>query len=118
MAAATKAGAKRQNKSYRSPRLGERRKHRKPLRIDKLSPEVKEAIISARASGLTWKETASAASGKAGLHLSASTVQRWHDLRIEQPANEIATTNKSLGEIIRILKSILSAVQANQVGAA
>jgi hypothetical protein len=73
---------------------------------------VKDSVISARSAGLSWKETADAASLKAGYRIPTTTVHRWYDLRVEQPAKEAATNGASLSEIIRLLKSILSAVKA------
>ncbi|MFL6313886.1 MAG: hypothetical protein ACJ71W_17450 [Terriglobales bacterium] len=83
-----------------------------PLRIDKLPAEVKSAIIDARAEGRTWKETAHAASAIAGCTLHASMVQRWYDLRIEQPQNDASAIAPLLREIIDLLKSRLPAVNA------
>jgi hypothetical protein len=97
---------------YRHPRTGEKRQRRSHLQIDRLPKEVKDAIISARSTGQSWKETANAASLKAGHCIPTTTVQRWYDLRVEQPAREAATNGASLSEIIRLLKSILSAVNA------
>ncbi len=91
---------------YRAPRLGEKRRHRKPLRIDRLTPEVKAAIIAARDSGKTWKQAAEIASLTAGEHLAASTVQRWYDLRVAQPEREVP-----LRRIVWLLEQILTAVQ-------
>jgi hypothetical protein len=104
-------GNKSGKKVYRAPRTGERRKHRKPLRIDRLPAQVKSTIIEARAAGETWKNTAAMASAASGLRLSPSVVQRWHDLRVEQPRNtgDIAPL---LREILDLLKSRLPAVQS------
>lgn len=97
---------------YRNPRVGEKRKHRKPLRIDRLSAEVKATIIAARHDGMTWEQTAIAASAKAGMRLPHSTVQRWYDLRVEQANNGIGAIVPLLREIIDTLKSRLPAVKA------
>jgi len=96
--------------TYRHPRLGEKRKHRKPLHIDRLSAEVKDAIIAARDAGQTWKEAADNASLKAGVRLSVTNVQRWYDLRIDQPEKEAQAKNASRREIVTLLNQILSAV--------
>lgn len=93
------------NKGYRQPRTGEPRKHRHPLRIDRLPEAVKEVIIAARAAGETWKRIAEMASAAAGISLPRTTIQRWYDLRIEQQS-----TGAALREIIALLKSILQAV--------
>lgn len=96
--------------SYRRPRTGEQRKHRMPLRIDRLSAEVKAVIVESRASGMTWLKTAEAASAKAGQRLSHTTVQRWYDLRVEQPQNDASAIVPLLREIVDLLKSRLPAV--------
>jgi hypothetical protein len=96
---------------YRAPRVGEPRRHRMPLRLDKCSPEVKAVIVESRASGMTWLKTAEAASAKAGQRLSPTTVQRWYDLRIEQPQSEVSSIVPLLREIIDLLKSRLPAVK-------
>jgi hypothetical protein len=102
--------AKSSREGYRHPRVGEKRQSRQPLRIDKLPAEVKSAIIDARADGMTWKEAADAASAKAGLRLSPTTVSRWYDLRVEQPRREDTATETSQLKIITLLESILAAV--------
>jgi hypothetical protein len=104
--------AKSSREGYRHPRVGEKRQSRQPLRIDKLPAEVKSAIIAARAEGKTWKETAQAASAVAGMNLPTSMVQRWYDLRIEQPQNDASVIASLLREIIDLLKSRLPAVRA------
>lgn len=91
---------------YRHPRTGEKRRARHPLRIDRLSQDVKDVIIKARAAGESWEHIAAIASAAAGQKLPRTSVQRWHDLRIEQQ-----TTGEALREVIELLKSILSAVQ-------
>jgi hypothetical protein len=104
--------AKSKKAGYRHPRIGEKRQSRKPLRIDRLPAEVKSAIIDARAEGRTWKETAHAASVIAGCTLPPTTVQRWYDLRIEQPQRDVPAITPLLREIIDLLKSRLPAVNA------
>ncbi|MBZ5703252.1 MAG: DUF3486 family protein [Acidobacteriia bacterium] len=74
---------------YRRPRTGEERSVRQPLKIDKLSQEVRDAILKARAEGCTWEETAEWASKKAGEPLAISVVHRWYDLRVEQVRKEV-----------------------------
>jgi hypothetical protein len=97
---------------YRKPLTGEKRKSRMPLRIDKLSAEVKRTIIDARAAGETWKETAAMASAASGLHLAPSVVQRWYDLRIEQPASESGFPVHLLHKIVALLELILAEVRS------
>jgi hypothetical protein len=73
---------------------------------------VKDEIVTARAEKKTWKETAQAASAKAGRTLPVTTVQRWYDIRVEQPQNDAAALAPLLREIIDLLKSRLPAVSA------
>ncbi|HWF02271.1 MAG TPA: hypothetical protein VHA06_01215 [Candidatus Angelobacter sp.] len=110
--AAIKRREQRKNSHSRHPRIGEKRKHRKPLRIDSLTADVKETIVAARCAGMTWAKTAEVASAKAGVRLSHSSVQRWHDLRIEQPLKDAGDVAPLLREIIALLKSRLPAVNA------
>jgi len=93
--------------TYRHPRSGEARKHRKPLSIDRLPATVKDAIIGARAAGETWKETARIASACAGMTLAPSTLQRWFDLRVQQPGEAVVL----LRTIVRLLENILAEVR-------
>jgi hypothetical protein len=76
---------------YRAPRTGEKRKVRQPLKIDKLSQAVRDAILKARADGATWEETAELATkaNAGGLMLPPSQVHRWYDLRVEQVHREV-----------------------------
>jgi len=74
---------------YKRPRTGEQRETRQPLRIDKLSQDVRDAIQKARAEGKTWEETSELASKAAGESLAPSVVHRWYDLRIEQVRKEV-----------------------------
>lgn len=92
---------------YRKPRTGEKRARRKPLRIDKLPAAVKDAIVAARNAGETWKETARIASACAGVKLAPSSVQRWHDIRIEQAGE----ANVLLRKIAALLECILEEVR-------
>jgi hypothetical protein len=92
--------------------VGEPRRCRQPLRIDKLPAEVREAIITARSAGQTWKQTADAASAKAGIKLSPSLVQRWYDLRVEQPQHDAEAIGVSLRKVERLLEQVLAAVSA------
>jgi hypothetical protein len=94
------------------PRVGERRKSRRLLWIDTLPQIVKDEIVTARAERKTWKQTAQAASDKAGIALPVTTVQRWYDLRIEQPQRDASPIVPLLREIIDLLKIRLPAVTA------
>jgi hypothetical protein len=91
---------------YRHPRTGQKRQSIVPLRIDRLSQDIKDAIINARAAGETWKRIAEMASAASGQRLPMTTVCRWYDLRVTQQ-----NTNDLLREVIRLLKSISTAVQ-------
>lgn len=77
---------------YRRPRKGEKRQHDKPLKVDRLPLEVRDAIQKARAAGSTWQETTEAAAAAAAkLKVEAPSegaVRRWHDLRVEQVVRE------------------------------
>jgi DNA invertase Pin-like site-specific DNA recombinase len=68
---------------YHRPRTGKKRRIRLPLRIDKLPQEIRDLIQKLRAEGKTWREI-----GKA-TGLPRTTLQRWYDLRVEQPRREI-----------------------------
>jgi hypothetical protein len=107
----TKSERLRSERGYRHPRTGEKRRNHVPLRIDRLSPEVREAIIAARSAGKTWAQTAADASSKAGERLAPATVQRWYDLRVAQPETN-APVAASLRKIVRLLEQILVAVRA------
>lgn len=98
--------------SRRMPRTGEPRKHRRILVIDRLPQGVKDEIVAARAASETWQITADRASAVAGRRLPRTSVQRWYDLRVEQPAKEAAMNGASLTEVVSLLKQILSAVTA------
>lgn len=90
---------------YRHPRTGEKRRSIKPLWIDRLPEAVRDEIAAARHDGQTWKEFAEAASAIACRTVPTSTLQRWYDLRIDQPRRE----NPELTELryaVRRLKSI------------
>jgi len=92
---------------YEKPRTGERRKQRKPLKLDRYPQEVRDEILRARAQGCTWLEVAEHAlraaaktSGLAGtepvsapdqktLEAWAELCRRWYDLRVEQVQQEV-----------------------------
>jgi hypothetical protein len=92
---------------YRHPRSGEPRRQRKPLRIDRLAQDVRETIVAARETGKTWQQISSVASAKAGEYLAPSTIQRWHDLRVEQQK-----PSAMLRRIVELLEGILEAVRS------
>jgi hypothetical protein len=97
-------------KTYRHPRTGQKRASRRPLWIDRLPQEVRDAIVAARAEGKTWKQIAQLASEKSRCTIPVTTVQRWYDLRIEQPSSGLGAIAPLLREIIELLKSRLPAV--------
>lgn len=97
---------------YRAPLTGQPRKQRKPLKIDRLPQSVKDAIVAAREAGETWAHAAQLASAAAGVPISASSAQRWHDLRIEQPRREEGAVPALLRRMIKLLESIAEAVRA------
>lgn len=86
----------------RKPRTGEPRKVKQPLKIDRLPGELREAIQSMRASGLTWVEIEDISPRMRewegvpeetrklfpGLRIPHSNLMRWWDLRIEQVRKE------------------------------
>jgi len=84
---------------YRRPRTGERRQHRKPLTVDRMPQEVRDAIQEARAAGRTWEETteaAAAAARKLGAPApSEGAVHRWYDLRVAQVQREVMAQAES-----------------------
>jgi len=95
---------------YRAPRTLEKRKVRQPLKIDKLDPKVRAAILEARAAGATWEETAELASKAAGTlsegglaePLAVSLVHRWYDIRVEQVQREVmqqAERSRALAQV-------------------
>lgn len=71
---------------YKRPRTGERRRTRQHCRIDALPAEVRARIQELRGEGKTWEQISQASREFAGLHLPTSSLHRWHDLRVEQPA--------------------------------
>lgn len=78
---------------YVRPRKGEKRQQDKPLKVDRLPAEVRDAIQKARVAGRTWAETTEAAA-KAAAKLgvkppSEGAVRRWYDQRIEQVQKEV-----------------------------
>lgn len=91
---------------YRRPRTGEKRKLNKALTIDRLSQDIKDVIVKARDCGETWARITKMASAASGQCLSLKAIHRWYDLRVAQKSD-----GNAMREIIRLLKSILAAVQ-------
>ncbi len=92
------------------PRTGERRQVNQPLKIDKLPPEVHEAILTLRnQQGKTWEEIealSAAPKDKSGfvdwenlpikvlelfpeMRLPHSSLHRWYDLRVSQVRRDV-----------------------------
>lgn len=78
---------------YVRPRKGEKRQQDKPLKVDRLPAEVRDAIQKARVAGRTWAETTEAAAAAAAklkvAPPSEGAVRRWYDQRIEQVQKEV-----------------------------
>lgn len=87
--------------SRKRPGVGQARKTRQPLKIDKLPVEWREQIQKWRAVGKTWAEIeelskgfpwreapAAACEGFADGRIPESNLIRWHDLRVEQVQKE------------------------------
>ncbi len=73
----------------RRPKIGEPRRTRQPLRIDRLPIEARDAILRLRnQEGRTWAEIEELSHKFAGELLPATTLARWYDLRWEQVQKE------------------------------
>jgi hypothetical protein len=95
--AATAAGS-----ATRHPKTGERRKFRRPLQLDCLPLAMLDRIRAQRAAGRSWAEIEQSSpqwpeweqAGPEALacfphrRLPHSSLQRWHDLRVEQVRHE------------------------------
>ncbi|MBZ5531822.1 MAG: hypothetical protein LAO20_10350 [Acidobacteriia bacterium] len=93
---------------YRPPRMGEKRRTRQPLWIDRLGQNVRDAIVEERALGKTWLQVSQAVSPLAGRRLACSTLARWFDLRIEQPQREAQGSAALLSAMLRLTQLIES----------
>ena len=71
---------------YKRPGTGEKRKVRQPLLINKLSIKTRERIKELRAEGKTWQEISDLSPKFSPQRLALSTLHRWFDLAVEQPA--------------------------------
>jgi len=71
---------------YKRPRTGDPRRTRQPFWINTLPAKVRERIRELRSEGKSWQEIADLSVGFAPKHLPASTLQRWFDVHVEQPA--------------------------------
>ncbi len=84
---------------YRRPGVGQKRRQRKPLTVERLPQEVRDAILGARANGKTWAETTEAAAIAAQLLKAAPPTERqvrtWYDLRVEQVQREVMAQAES-----------------------
>jgi hypothetical protein len=84
------------------PKTGERRRARQPLRLDRLPLALLDRIRAERAQGRTWTEierdspswpeweqvTPEVLADFPGRRLPHTSLQRWHDLRVDQVQNE------------------------------
>lgn len=89
------------------PGIGQPRKTRQPLKIDKLPIEWREQIQKYRAQGKTWSDIEELSRGFEwdklptkvlehfpDLRLPESTLVRWYDLRVDQVNREIAARSE------------------------
>jgi hypothetical protein len=81
------------------PKTGEVRRTRQPFRLDKLPQKARDAILKARAEGLTWDETAERASAAAGAPIGHSSCHRWYDVRVEQVQREVLAQSERAREL-------------------
>ncbi|GEM_PF-1302886 len=87
----------------RHPGVGQARKTRQPLRIDRLPEQWRQQLLVYRAKGCTWAEIEELSRGLLWdseeakdarrlfpeLRIPATTLARWYDLRVEQVNREI-----------------------------
>lgn len=79
---------------YKRPKLGERRRQRKPLAIDRLPPETREHIQALRATGHSWMDIA------AETGLSLYKLRNWYDQRIEQALAEVEQRRRVTDDLV------------------
>ncbi len=79
---------------YKQPKVGERRRVRKPLTLDRLPPETKQKILELRTAGRTWEQVA------AELKLSPKALRNWYDLRIEQATEDIEQRRRATDRLV------------------
>jgi hypothetical protein len=95
------------------PKTGERRRTRQPLKMDRVPELLRDRVMQERAAGRTWSEIEEMSPGFKewektpeevrfqfpGLKLPHSTLQRWHDLRVEQVKQEMLADQVRAREI-------------------
>jgi len=94
-------------------KTGEKPLVRQPLKMDKLPPELLDRVMKERAAGRTWEHLESLTprfeewekvspeirAKWPGLRLPQSSLQRWHDLRVEQVKKEVIADQVRAREI-------------------
>ena len=90
---------------YRKPGVGQPRRQHKPLAVDRLPQEIRDAIRAAYEAGKNWTEiTADAAAAARKLGVNPPTgrmVRNWHDQRIEQAERRIEERSKATERIVK-----------------
>jgi hypothetical protein len=95
------------------PKTGEKRRVRQPLKLDRVPELLRDRVLQERAAGRTWSEIeeisptfeewkkvpAEIQAQFPGLKLPHSTLQRWHDLRVEQVKREMLSDQTRAREI-------------------
>jgi hypothetical protein len=78
---------------YRRPRTGEPRKVRQHFRINALPEEVRTRIKELRDEGKTWQEIENLSAEFSPTRLPLTTLHRWFDVNVEQPARRPEITD-------------------------
>lgn len=95
------------------PKTGDKRKTRQPLKLDRAPELLRDRVMKERAAGRTWSEIEEMSPRFEewektapeirvqfpGLKLPHSTLQRWHDLRVEQVKREMLADQTRAREI-------------------
>ena len=79
---------------YKQPRVGQRRRVRKPLTLDRLPQETKQKILELRTAGRTWEQIA------AELKVSLKALRNWYDLRVEQATEDIEQRRRATDRLV------------------
>src|SRR3954468_20228823 len=98
------------------PGVGDTRKTRQPLKIDKLPKEWRDQIQKYRAQGSTWSEIEELSRGFEwdtletkvlehfpDLKVPVSNLVRWYDLRVEQVNREILARSEQARELAQAI---------------